>query len=120
MPKSLNKVQLIGMLGRDPELKTTTRGKNYSHLSLATTDGTGDYKKTNWHQITLWGKNAEAAATYLKKGATIYVEGILSYNEYTKDGVKRRDAEVTGFQVIYLGSKNEPPPSKPADEEPPW
>lgn len=121
MAKSLNKLQLIGSLGATPELKTSAKGKNFCRLSLATTDGTGTYQKTNWHQIILWGKNAKAAAQYLAKGAQIYVEGSLGYDDYEKDGKKHREAVITGFNVIYLGAKPEGVAARLAvEEEPPW
>lgn len=122
MSKSYNKIQLIGYLGRNPELKRTPKDKIYTRLSIATTDGQGEYQKTNWHQVTLWGKNAEAAAQYLVKGSTVFIEGILGYNDYEKAGVKVHEPQITAFQVIYL---NIPvvaaaPAPTPVDDEVPW
>ena len=120
MSKSLNKIQFIGHLGGTPELKVTPKGKSYVHLSLVTTDGTGEYARANWHKIVLWGKNAEAAAQYLVKGSQIYVEGMLGYSEYLKEGVKTREAQITGFQMIFLGGKKADQSAGSEVEEAPW
>ena len=120
MSKSLNKIQLIGFLGHDPELKVTPKGKSYANLSVGTTDGVGDYVKTNWHRVVLWGKTAEVAAQYLTKGSQIYVEGVLGYSEFEKSGVKVTQAQITGFQVIFLGSGKKQGSTDKAPEEAPW
>lgn len=104
--KTANHVTLIGGLGGDPELKVTPNGKTYCNFSLATTDGSKGYEKTNWHHITLWGAAAENAALYLKKGSRIYIEGNVTYNDWTdKYGQKRHDAQITAFKTIYLSTK---------------
>jgi len=118
MAKSLNKIQLIGYIGKDPELKQTPKGKNYAEFPLVTTDGTGDYAHANWHQIVLWGKNADAAVKYLVKGARVYVEGVLDYYEYTKGNAKHRGVKITGFQVIYLSGGTKPEGGE--ETEAPW
>ncbi|MCX5906383.1 MAG: single-stranded DNA-binding protein, partial [Deltaproteobacteria bacterium] len=104
MSKSLNKVQIIGYLGQAPELKVTTKGKSWTTFTIATTDGTGDYTRVNWHKIVLWGKTAENAVKYLEKGSQLYVEGVLGYNEYAKGGAKVVEAQITGFNLIFMGS----------------
>ena len=112
---SHNEIELIGGLGRTPELKATPKGKAYCNLAVATTDGTGDYKKTNWHKVVLWGTAAENACKYLVKGSLVYLKGNLTYNEWEKHGQKMREAVITAFKILYLGS---PGGAKPAADEP--
>ena len=108
---SLNKVQLIGNLGRDAELKYTQSGKAVASFSMATTEVWNDkssgqkQEKTEWHRVTLWGKLAESVADYLTKGKQIYVEGKLQTRKWQdKDGADRYTTEVNAFTVTLLGS----------------
>lgn len=107
----LNKVMLIGNLGRDAELKYTTSGAAVAHFSLATTEVWRDkqgqkQEKTEWHRINVWGKSAEALAEYLSKGKQVYVEGRIQTSEYTdKDGNPRKSVEIRADRVVLLGHK---------------
>ncbi len=107
---SLNKVLLIGNLGRDAELRYTPAGAAVLKFSLATTDtwtdkGGQKQERTEWHNADYWGKPAEAVAEYLKKGKQVYLEGQLLTEEYTdKDGVKRRTTKVRVQRLVLLGS----------------
>ena len=90
----LNKLTIIGRLGQDPELKMTPSGTAVCTVGVATTekwkDKTGEEKKeTQWHNIVMWGKNAENAEKYMKKGQLHYFEGTMKYEKYTKDGVDK-------------------------------
>jgi single-strand DNA-binding protein len=111
MAGSLNKVQIIGNLGADPELKYTSASKAYCNISVATTDRWKDksgqqQEKTEWHKATLWEDQAENAAKYLHKGSTIYLEGSLTTREYEdKDGNKRKSTEIKVARIIYLDKK---------------
>jgi len=119
MAKSLNKIQLIGYLASDPQLKQNTKGgKAPVEITLVTTDGTKEYQHANFHLVVLWGANADNALKYLKKGSRVFVEGTLDYSEYKKDGVKIKAAKVVGFNLIYLsgGAK----PEGGAETEAPW
>src|SRR5262245_43943736 len=106
---SVNKVILVGNLGRDAEMRYTPGGAPVSSFSLATTEVWNDkggqrQEKTEWHRISLWGKSAESLQEYLVKGKQIYVEGRLQYREWTdKDGVKRTTTEIRGDRVVLLG-----------------
>ncbi|HRE41531.1 MAG TPA: single-stranded DNA-binding protein [Ignavibacteria bacterium] len=125
MAYSLNKVQLIGNVGKEPELAYSQSGTPYLRFSVATTnsvkDKSGNWKnKTDWHNITVFGKTAESAHKILKKGSKVYIQGRLSNNEYEKDGVKRYtyDIIVSDFNdIVYLDKKDtqnssdEPTPS---------
>lgn len=104
MGKSLNKVQLIGTLGKDAETKFTTSGKAVTNFSIATSYGTGDKEETTWTDVTLW--DAEKLSQYLVKGTKVYVEGSLTNRSYEdKNGNKVYKTFVTGRDVILLGSK---------------
>jgi single-strand DNA-binding protein len=106
---SVNKVILVGNLGRDAELRYTPGGAAVATLNLATTevfkDKEGQKKEdTQWHRVILWGKTAEALQDYLKKGKQIYVEGKLQTRKWKdKDGVEKYTTEVKGDRVVLLG-----------------
>jgi single-strand DNA-binding protein len=107
---SVNKVILVGNLGRDAELRYTPGGAAVSKFSLATTEVWNDkagqrQERTEWHNIDLWGKQAETLTEYLVKGKQVYVEGRLQTDEYTdKEGVKRKSTKVRCDRVVLLGS----------------
>jgi single-strand DNA-binding protein len=106
---SVNKVILVGNLGRDAELRYTPGGAAVATLNMATTDVWNDkagqkQEKTEWHRVVLWGKSAEALAEYLTKGKQIYIEGRLQTRQWDdKDGNKRYTTEIRGDKVVLLG-----------------
>lgn len=106
---SVNKVLVLGNLGRDAEMRYTPGGAPVATLNLATTETWNDkdgkrQEKTEWHRIVLWGKTAESLAEYLKKGKQIYVEGRLQTRQWEdKDGQKRYTTEIRGDRVVLLG-----------------
>jgi single-strand DNA-binding protein len=106
---SVNKVILVGNLGRDAELRYTPGGAAVAKFSLATTEKWTDkggslQERTEWHNIDLWGKQAETLAEYLRKGKQVYVEGRLQTDEYTdKEGLKRKSTKVRCDRVVLLG-----------------
>jgi single-strand DNA-binding protein len=105
---SVNKVILVGNLGRDAELRYTPGGAAVSKFSIATTEIWNDksgqrQERTEWHNIDLWGKQAESLSGYLVKGKQVYVEGRLQTDEYTdKDGNKRKTTRVRCDRVVLL------------------
>ena len=107
---SVNKVILVGNLGRDAELRYTPGGAAVAKFSLATTEkwndkSGGQQERTEWHNIDLWGKQAETLAEYLRKGKQVYIEGRLQTDEYTdKEGIKRKSTKVRCDRVVLLGS----------------
>lgn len=108
MAEGLNKVMLLGNLGADPELKVTQSGQAILKLRLATTESYLDrnqtrQERTEWHQITLWGKRGEALAKFLQKGERIFVEGRIQTSSYEKDGEKRHRTEVVATNIILGG-----------------
>ena len=106
---SVNKVILVGNLGRDAELRYTPGGAAVATLNMATTEVWNDkagqkQEKTEWHRVILWGKSAESLNEYLTKGKQIYVEGRLQTRQWDdKDGNKRYTTEIRGDRIVLLG-----------------
>jgi single-strand DNA-binding protein len=107
---SVNKVILVGNLGRDAELRYTPGGAPVATLNLATTEVWNDkasgqkQEKTEWHRIVLWGKSAEALSEYLTKGKQIYVEGRLQTRKWQdKDGNDKYSTEIRSDRIVLLG-----------------
>ncbi len=108
---SVNKVILIGNLGRDPETRYTTGGDAVTNLRIATTETWKDkagekQEKTEWHTVVLFGRQAEIAGEYLKKGRSVYIEGRLQTRKYTdKEGVEKYSTEIVGDRMQLLGGR---------------
>src|SRR3990170_722356 len=105
---SVNKVILVGNLGKDAEVKVTGGGQSVASFSIATTENwtskEGEKKeKTEWHRIVLWGRPADALQPYLVKGKQIYVEGRLQTRQWEKDGQKHYTTEVKADRIVLLG-----------------
>ena len=109
MARGVNKVILVGNLGNDPETKYTQGGMAVTKISLATTsvrkNKEGEsIERTEWHRVTFFGKLAEIAGEYLKKGSQVYVEGAIRYDKYTgQDGVEKFYTEITADEMHMLG-----------------
>jgi len=105
----VNKVILIGNLGRDPELRYTQGGQAVANFTLATTEnwtnkGGEREERTEWHRIVAWGRTAELCAQYLAKGRTVYIEGRLQTREWeNKEGQKQRTTEINAQTIQFLG-----------------
>lgn len=111
---SLNKVMLIGNLGKDPELRHTPAGTAVATFSIATSERfkskqTNEWEeKTEWHNIVLWSKLAETAGQYLSKGKTVYIEGRLQTRKWQdRDGNTRYTTEIVGDTMKMLSPKGE-------------
>ena len=125
--QDLNKVQLIGRLGQDPEVHYTDRGTARTTFSFATnrtwTDADGQPQTpTEWHRITAWGKLAEITAQYLGKGARVYVEGRIRTNRWSDAGTgeQRSGVEIVIHDLIMLDGREAPPaPTDDVDLEQP-
>jgi single-strand DNA-binding protein len=101
---SVNKVILIGHVGRDPELRVTQGGKSVANFSLATNNGEGN---TEWHSIVVWERQAEIADQYVRKGKQLYIEGRLQTRNWTDpQGVKHYKTEIVCHNLQLLGSKD--------------
>lgn len=114
--RGVNKVILIGNVGGDPETRYMPNGNAVTNITLATTDSWKDkqtgqqQERTEWHRVVLFGKVAEIAGEYLRKGSQCYIEGRLQTREWEKDGVKRYTTEIVvdmGGTLQLLGSKQE-------------
>lgn len=124
---SINKVILVGNLGRDPELRYTGGGQAVANFTLATTRTWSDkdgkkQEKTEWHRIVAWGKLAEICGQYLTKGKLVYIEGRLETREWTdRDGNKRTTTEINARDMQMLGGRGDSGPREtpgPAAGEP--
>ena len=110
---SVNKVILIGNLGRDPEVRYLPSGEAVANFSIATTekwkDKSGEVKEqTEWHRISFFGRQAEICGEYLRKGSAVYVEGRLQTRKWTdKEGVEKYSTEIRGDRMQMLGGKSE-------------
>ena len=109
---SLNKVMLIGRLGRDPEVRYMPNGSPVCNFSVATSETWTDrnsgqrQERTEWHNITLYGRVAEVAGQYLKKGSQVYIEGKIQSRKYTdKQGIERTAYDIIGNEMKMLDSK---------------
>lgn len=111
---SVNKVMLLGNLGRDPEVRYTQSGMATANVSIATSTKRKDktsgemIEETQWHRVVFWDKLAEIVGEYLTKGSTIFVEGSLKYGQYNdKDGVTRYTADIVASSMQMVGSKKD-------------
>jgi single-strand DNA-binding protein len=110
---SVNKVILLGNLGRDPETRYTTGGDAVTNLNIATSEQWKDkngekQERTEWHRVVLFGRQAEVAGEYLKKGRSVYIEGRLQTRKYTdKDGVEKYSTDGVADRMQLIGSSRE-------------
>lgn len=119
MAIAVNKVTLVGNLGRDPEVRTLENGTKLATFTIATTesykDKEGNYQdQTEWHRIVAWRYLADLAEKWLKKGSKVYIEGKLSTRSYEQEGVQKYTTEIVAREIITMsrsegGSFNAPP-----------
>jgi single-strand DNA-binding protein len=115
---SINKVILIGNLGRDPEVRYTPGGTAVANFTLATTDSwknkDGDQEsRTEWHRVVAWSRLGEICGEYLSKGSQVYIEGSLQTNEWEdQEGNKRKTTEIRAWRMQMLGPKTQEAQSK--------
>lgn len=109
MSRSVNKITLIGNVGRDPDIQQTKSGTKVAHFSIATnrrvTSGSEEEERTDWHRLTLWNRQAEFAEDYIRTGDRVYVEGRIEYDSYERDGIVIPTAEVIVRDIVLLSSK---------------
>ena len=117
---SLNKILLIGNVGQDPELRYTDSGTACCNVSLATTeywkDASGEKKeRTDWHSLVFWGKNAETAGEYIKKGIKLFIEGTIQYRTWEDhEGNKKYKTDIKVLNFQFLSPRKEEP-DRPSD-----
>jgi single-strand DNA-binding protein len=110
MSRSVNKVILVGNIGRDPDVQTTATGMKVAHVSLATSrrfprDGAME-ERTAWHRLALWDRLAQLAEDYIRKGDRVYVEGYIEYDSFERNGVTIPTTEIQVRELVLLGSPN--------------
>lgn len=120
----MNRVILIGNLGADPELRTSPGGAHVLKLRMATTETFVDrqdkkQEKTSWHNVTIFGKRAEALAKYLTKGERVAITGRIEYSESEKDGVKRFFTDIVADDLEFCGGgkREDKPARRPAADD---
>jgi single-strand DNA-binding protein len=113
MPEGLNRVQLMGNLGQDPELRHTQGGEAVLNMRLATSETYFDRdrnkkERTEWHTVVVWGKRAEALSKFLKRGSSMFVEGSIRNSSFEgKDGQKRYKTEISARNIILTGGRRD-------------
>ncbi|MCY4400870.1 MAG: single-stranded DNA-binding protein [Gemmatimonadetes bacterium] len=108
MSRSVNKIILVGNVGSDPDVRITSAGVKLARVSLATglrTGGENPEERTDWHRVTLWGRLAQVAEDYVRKGDKLFVEGYLQYDSYERDGVTIPTAEIRGREMVMLSPR---------------
>ena len=124
MSGSLNKCMLIGHLGRDPETRYSADGSAITNATMATSESYKDkagnkQEKTEWHRLVFFGKLAEIAGEYLKKGSLVFVEGRIQTRKWEKDGVERYSTEIVCERLQMLGPRGESSaPAEPSGKAP--
>jgi len=115
--RGVNKVIVVGNLGNDPDQKVMANGTAVTTISVATSEAWKDkttgqqQERTEWHRVVFFNRLAEIAGQYLKKGASVYVEGQLRTNQWEKDGQKHYSTEIIASQMQMLGGREESQPS---------
>lgn len=113
MSRSLNKAQIIGNLGADPEIRSTTSGTRVATLSIATSRSWNDregqrQEKTEWHRVVCWDKLAEICEKYLKRGDRLYIDGSIEYRQWEgQDGQTKYTTEIRAREMIMLGGSGD-------------
>jgi single-strand DNA-binding protein len=120
---SVNKVILIGRLGKDPETRYMPNGEAVTNAALATSENWKDksgekQEKTEWHNLVFYRRLAEIAGEYLKKGSQVYIEGKLQTRKWEKDGVTRYSTEIIVNEMTMLGGKSDKPEQSQSTEKP--
>lgn len=105
---SVNKIFLLGRLGKDPVIRTTGTGKPVCNFSIATSEKRGAEEVTTWFDVVAWEKTAETCQKFLAKGSQVHIEGRVQTREYdAKDGTKRKAWEVVADRVTFVGAKRD-------------
>ncbi len=121
----LNKIQIIGRMGKDPEIRYMPNGDAVCNFSVATTEkwkdkNSGEVKEdTTWHRVSAWGRQAEIVGEYLRKGSLVYVEGKMTARKYTdKDGSEKESHEIRMQDMKMLSPTGEGEPRQQAHQQP--
>jgi single-strand DNA-binding protein len=115
--RGINKVILVGTLGKDPEIRNTGSGKSVANISIATTEKWKDGEHTEWHRLVMFGALAEIAEKYLTKGSHVYVEGKIKKEKWEdQEGMTRYTTNIICYQLNMLGGGNPKQTDKPKDD----
>jgi len=116
MSRSVNKVTLIGNVGRDPDVQQTKNGTKVAQFSLATNRrppaGSDEEERTDWHRITVWNRLTQFAEDYVRTGDRIYIEGRIEYDSYERDGVVIPTAEIIVRELVLLSARGAQDPDE--------
>jgi single-strand DNA-binding protein len=121
--KALNRVQLIGNIGKEPEISYLPNGTAVAKLSIATTDSYKNKQEewqetTEWHKVIVFGTLAQNVEKYLKKGSKVYIEGKLKTRSWEKDGVKHYATDIMGNEMLFLDGKSDKKVEKKQEDDP--
>jgi len=120
--KALNRVQLIGNIGKEPEISYLPNGTAVAKLSIATTDSYKNKQEewqetTEWHKVIVFGTLAQNVEKYLKKGSKVYIEGKLKTRSWEKDGVKHYATDIMGNEMLFLDGKSDKKVEKKQEDD---
>ena len=109
MARSVNKIILVGNVGRDPDIQITKTGTKVAHVSLATNRKVNgdEEERTEWHRLTMWNRLAEITEEHVHRGDRIYVEGTLEYDSYEREGIRIPTVDVMVRDLVLLTRKGE-------------
>jgi len=114
---NLNRIEIIGNVGSEPEMRFTPSGKPVTSFNVAVNDKAGENSETTWFRVTAWNKLAETCNQYINKGSMVFVDGRLKVNKWqTQDGVDKQSIEIISNKVIFLSKKHQ----EEADEKLPF
>ena len=103
--KGINKVILVGSVWKEPTIRTTKNDSKIAQVSMVTESGYGEYKKSDWHNVVFFGKQADIVEAYVGKGTNLYVEGSIDYRKYTdKSGVEKYTTDIKGYMMQMINS----------------
>jgi len=122
--KGINKAIILGYVWKEPTIRATKNGSKIAQVDMVTESGYGEYKKSDWHKVIFYGKQADVVDSYVTKGTNLYVEGSIDYRKYTgKDGIEKYTTDIKGFILQMINSPDaykevETPPEYKKDVSP--
>ena len=103
--KGINKAIILGYVWKDPTIRSTKNGNKIAQVDMVTESGYGEYKKSDWHKVIFYGKQADVVDSYVSKGTNLYVEGSIDYRKYTgKDGIEKYTTDIQGKMLQMINS----------------
>jgi single-strand DNA-binding protein len=103
--KGINKAIILGYVWKDPTIRSTKNGNKIAQVDIVTESGYGEYKKSDWHKVIFYGKQADVVDSYVSKGTNLYVEGSIDYRKYTgKDGIEKYTTDIKGQMLQMINS----------------